>query len=112
MCTTDHFYSHRQDLPILCADGCTHTSQPHRRPDTPASCDWGLTAVGNAAGAGLDHHHLLLGKPALGAAEHNPCRPGVGGAAAESLRTGQGTEPGTVCSGAPAALVFKLNGQR
>lgn len=67
---------------------------------------------GDAAGAGVDHHHLLLYESALGAVENHPHCPGVGGAAAGSLWTSQGTEPGTVCSGAPAALVFELNGKR
>lgn len=107
VCTFGHF-PHRWDLPIF--SGYTCTSQPGQ--DTPGSCGRGLAAVGDAAGAGLDHHHLLLGEPVLGATENHPHRPGVGGAAAAPLRTGQGAEPGTVGSGAPAALLFKLNGQR
>lgn len=94
---------HRQGLPIFLVAGCACTSQPGQD---------AMAAVRDAAGAGLDHHHLLLGEPALGAAENHPHCPGVGGAAAASLRTHQGTEPGTVGSGAPAALVFKLNGHR
>lgn len=75
-------------------------------------CDSGLAAGGDAAGAGLDHHHLMLGESALGTSENHQHCPGAGRAAAVSLWTGEGTEPGTVGSGAPAALVFKLNGQR
>lgn len=90
----------------LSVAGCTSSSRPEE--DILGSC--GLAAVGDAAGAGLDHHHLLQGEPVLGTTENHPQCPGVGGAAAASLQTGQGAEPGTVGSGAPAALMFELNG--
>lgn len=103
-------FPHRWDRPILLLAGCACTSQPGQ--GTTGSCGWGLAAVGDAAGAGLYHHHLLQGEHALGTTENHLHSPGVGGAAAASLQTGEGTEPGMVGSGAPAALMFKLNGQR
>lgn len=111
-CTFGHFHPpiSSQTGPVHLSHRWGHTSQPGK--EAPGSCGWVLVAVGDAAGAGLDHHHLLLGDPALGAAENHPHRPGVGGAAAASLWTAQVTKHGAEGSGAPAALVFKLNRQR
>lgn len=66
-----------------------------------------MTAGGDSTGAGLNHHHLMLDQSALGAAENQPNCPGVGGAAAASLWTGESTELGAVGSEAPAALVLQ-----
>lgn len=98
--------SPRRDQPVLLV--ARRSSQPGQ--DAPAGGGLRLEAVGGAAGAGLDHHHLLLAAPALGAVKNHPHSPGARRAAAAPLPTGQSTEPGTVGPGAPAALVFKLNG--
>lgn len=62
------------------------------------------------AGAGLNHHHLLVDHPALGAAEGHADGPGAVGAAAAAFQTLQATEPEPVGPHAQTALVLQMNG--
>lgn len=109
------FCKHYTNMDVFLQTGpaCHRSGKGYSVPGRGRRGREGRRAAGRRpAGAWLDHHHLIQDESTMTAAELHWRRPSVGGAAAASVRTGHGAEPGPEGSGAPAALVLQQHGLR